>query len=114
MVGITLLLSLKKKQCSSNINTKKVKVLVAKSRLTLCNSMDCSPPGSSVHGISQARILEWLPFPSPGDLPDPGIKLTSPALQADTLPLSNQGSSILETKRKLRVGFIRKILGISQ
>ena len=36
--------------------------------------MDCSPPDSSVHGISQARILE---FPSPGDLPDPGIKLTS-------------------------------------
>ena len=33
--------------------------------------MDCSLPGSSVHGISQARILEWLPFPSPGDLPNP-------------------------------------------
>ena len=43
--------------------------------------MDCSPPGSSVHGISQARILEWLPCPSPGDLPDPGIKHDSPALQ---------------------------------
>ena len=38
------------------------------------------PPGSSVHGISQARILEWLPFPSPGDLPDPGIEPASPAL----------------------------------
>ena len=35
----------------------KVKVLVAQSCLTLCNSMDCSPPGSSVHGILQARIL---------------------------------------------------------
>ena len=32
---------------------------------TLCNPMDCSPPGSSVHGIFQARILEWLPFPTP-------------------------------------------------
>ena len=32
---------------------------------TLCKPMDCSLPGSSVHGISQARILEWLPFPSP-------------------------------------------------
>ena len=31
--------------------------------------MDCSLPGSTVHGIFQARILEWLPFPSPGDLP---------------------------------------------
>ena len=41
--------------------------------LTLCAPMDCSPPGSSVWGILQARILE-LPCPSPGDLPDPGIK----------------------------------------
>ena len=41
--------------------------------------MDDSPPGSSVHGISQARLLE-LPFPSPGDRPDPGIKPMSPAL----------------------------------
>ena len=34
--------------------------LVAKSCLTLCDPIDCSPPGSSVHGISQARILEWV------------------------------------------------------
>jgi len=34
--------------------------------------MDCSPPVSSVHGILQARILEWVAIPSPGDLPDPG------------------------------------------
>ena len=33
------------------------------------------PPGTSVCGISQARILEWFPLPSPGDLPDPGIEL---------------------------------------
>ena len=47
---------------------------------TLCNPVDCSPPESSVHGILQARILS---FPSPGDLPNPGIKptsLMSPAL----------------------------------
>ena len=36
--------------------------------------MDYSLPSSSVHGILQARILEWLPFPSPEDLPDPGIE----------------------------------------
>ena len=51
--------------------------------LTLCDPMDCSPPGSSVHGILQARILEKVACPSPGDLPHPGIKptsLTSPAL----------------------------------
>jgi len=42
--------------------------------------MDCSTPCSSVHGISQARILEWLPFPSLGDLPNPGMEPLSPAL----------------------------------
>jgi len=42
--------------------------------------MDCSPPGSSVNGIIQARILEWVLFPTSGDLPNPGIELTSPAL----------------------------------
>ena len=66
--------------------------LVAQSCLTLCDPMDCSPPGSSVHGISQARILEWLPFPPPGDLTDLGIEPKSPVLQADSLPLSHQGS----------------------
>ena len=54
----------------------------------------CSQQGSSVHGISQARILEWLPFPFPGDLPNPGIKLTSPAWQADSFPLSHLGSPL--------------------
>ena len=48
----------------------KVKVLVAQSCPTLCNPMDYSPPGSSVHGISQARILECVPLPSSVDLPD--------------------------------------------
>ena len=44
--------------------------------------MDCSPPGSSIDGVSQARILEWVAIsPSPGDLADPGIKPRSPALQ---------------------------------
>ena len=60
-----------------------MKVLVAQSCLSLCNSMDCSPPGSSVHGIVQTRILEWVAMPPPGDLPNPGIEpesLMSPAL----------------------------------
>ena len=42
--------------------------------------MDCSPEGSSVHGISQEEYWSRLPFPSPGDLHDPGIKLVSLAL----------------------------------
>ena len=46
----------------------------------------CSLPGFSVHGILQARILESVATPSPGDLPDPGIKPGYPALQADSLP----------------------------
>ena len=38
----------------------KVKLLIAQSCLTLCDTMDYSPPGSSIHGILQARILEWV------------------------------------------------------
>ena len=48
---------------------------------TLCNRMDCSLPGSSVHGILQARILE-LPFLPPGDLLHPGMEPTSSASPA--------------------------------
>ena len=53
---------------------------------TLCEPMDCSPPGSSVHGIFQQEYWSGLPFPSPGALPDPGMEPESPALQADSLP----------------------------
>ena len=63
---------------------------VAQSCLTLCDPMDHSPPGSSVHGTSQVRILEWVAFPPPGDLPDPRIQPASPALQVNSLPLSHQ------------------------
>ena len=45
--------------------------------LTLCNPMDCGPPGSSVHGILQARTLEWAAMPASGGLPDPGIEPSS-------------------------------------
>ena len=73
--------------------------------LTLCDHMDCSLPGSSAHGIFQARTLGtvvcqaplsiglsrqefWcrLPCPPPRDLPNPGVKPGSPALEADSLP----------------------------
>ena len=78
---------------------------VAQSSPTLSDPMDCSLPGSSIHGIFQARVLEWgaIAFSalekyrkgsvrtkhdctSPEDHPDPGIKPRSPALQADSLP----------------------------
>ena len=54
--------------------------LVTQSCLTLCNPVDCSPPGSSVHGILQARILEWVAMPSSRGSFQP----RSPVLQADS------------------------------
>ena len=52
---------------------------------TLWDPMVCSPPGSSVCGILQARILEWVAIPFSGALPDPRIEPGSPVLQADSL-----------------------------
>ena len=54
--------------------------LAAKSCSTLWDHLDCSPPGSPVHGVSQAGVQGELPLPSPGGLPDPGIGPVSPAL----------------------------------
>ena len=51
-----------------------VKVVEAQSYLTLCDLLDCSPPGSSVHGILQARILEQVASPFSGDLPNLGME----------------------------------------
>ena len=63
---------------------------------TLCNPMDCSPPGSSVHGMGLPRqeYQSGLPFPSPGELPNPGIETASPTLQADSLPVSHHGRGL--------------------
>ena len=52
-------------------------VLSCFNRVQLCDSMDCSLPGSSVHGILQAKILEWAVISSIGDLPDRGLKPAS-------------------------------------
>ena len=62
-----------------------VKVKVTQSCPTLWDSM-----GYTVHGIVQARILEWVVFPSPGDLSNPGCEPRSPTLQVDTLPAEPQ------------------------
>ena len=59
---------------------------VPQSCVTLCHPMDCDLPGSSVQGIFQERILKWLPFPFPGDLPYSQIKNRSPTLQAVSSP----------------------------
>ena len=60
--------------------------------LTLFDPMDCSPPGSSVHGILPARILEWVAMPSSRGSSHSGIEPLSPALQADSLLLNHRGS----------------------
>ena len=71
---------------------------VAQSCPTLCKPLDCSPPGSSVHGIFRQEYWSGLPFSPPGDLADSGIEpesLASPELQTDSLLLSHQGSPLL-------------------
>ena len=68
------------------------KVLVAQLCLILCDPMDHSSPGSSVHGLLQARILEWIAIPFSRGFPDPGIEPGSPALQADSLPSEPPGN----------------------
>ena len=99
-----------------------MKLLVAQLCPTLCDPMDCSPADSSVYGVLQARIQDYtvfsnnnnkysvllnnysviiiiimegiLPFPFPGDLPDPGIEPRSPAFQADSLPSEPPGKTL--------------------
>ena len=77
--------------------------LHAQSHLTL-QPHDCSPQGSSLHGMSHGKRQEYwsgLPFPLPGDLPDPGIELSSlvsPLLQGMLYCLSHEGSPLLSQK----------------
>ena len=66
----------------------KVKMKVTQLRPTLCNPMDYSLPGSSVHGIAQGRILKWVAILSPGDLPNPGTDPRSPALSGGFFTIS--------------------------
>ena len=65
-----------------------MRVSIVELCLTLCDPMD-----RIAHRILQARILEWVDVPFPGDLPNPGIKPRSSALQADSLPAEPQQSS---------------------
>ena len=70
---------------------------IAQSYPSLCDTMDCSPPGSSLHGILQAEYWSGLPFPSPGDPPNPGIKPRSPAWQTASSPSEPPGKPLLIT-----------------
>ena len=72
----------------------KVKLKVAHLCLTLCDPLDCSPPGSSVHEVFQARVLEWAAISFSRGSPNPGTEPASPmspALQADSLPSEPSG-----------------------
>ena len=72
-----------------------MKVLVTQWCPALCDPMDSSLPGSSVHGVFQARILEWGAIPFPGGSSRPRGRPGSPALQADSLLSEPQGKKSL-------------------
>ena len=79
-------------------------MLVAQSCPALCDPRNWEPPGPSVHGILQARILEWVAIPLlRGNLPAPGIKPGSPALQADSLPSEGKPHALQVLSRFSRV-----------
>ena len=80
----------------------RVKLKIVQSCLTICNPMDYT-----VHGILQAKYWSGYPFPSPGDLANPGIKPRSPILQADSLLAEPQG-----TPKNTGVGSLSLLQGI--
>ena len=67
---------------------------------TLCDPMDCSPPGSSVHGVLLARILEWVAIPFSRGSSQPRGGIESPALQPDSLPSEPTGKP--QSKQKIK------------
>ena len=104
----------KKKKTTENLNQIiSVQVMpvcsVAKSCLTLCDLMDCSPPGSSVRGIYQARVQRSrLPFPPPGNLPNPGIEPSfpeSPVLAGRFFTTEPPGEAPVQIKFSFNISF---------
>ena len=76
---------------------------VTQSCPTLCNSTDCSPPGFSIHGVFQARILAWVTISFSRGSSTPRDRTQSPSLQADALPSEPQRKSYMlhgEVKKK--------------
>ena len=67
---------------------------VAQSCLTLCNPMDYGLPGPVSLEFSSQECWSGLSFPTPGDLPNPGVEPGSPALQADSLPSEPPGKPL--------------------
>ena len=77
----------------------------------LCNTLDCSPPGSSVHRILQARILKWVAIPFSRRFPNPGIKPGSLALQADALTSEPPGKP---TDKEINIECRKKVIWFDQ
>ena len=78
-----------------------MQVEVSQSCPTLCDPMVTWPARFLVHGIFQARILEWAAIPSPGYLPNPGTEPRSPVLQAYSLPSEPPGSPSKQEGRQI-------------
>ena len=89
----------------------KVKMLVTQPCPVLCDPMDCSPPGSPVHGILQIITLEWVShFPSPGNLPNPGIEPGSPAFAGRFFTVWATGEALYHIPLASRSGWnLRKV-----
>ena len=90
---------------------KSTEVLVTQFCLTLCDPMDCSLPGSSVHRILQAKILEWVVFPSPGHLPNPGIEpgLSCIASRFFTIWVTKESTVPKKVKYKFIIAFFKAL-----
>ena len=82
---------------------------LSQSCLTLCDPMDCSRPGSSVHGLLQARILEWVAMPSSRGSSQPRIKPASPAVQVDSLPTEPPGKPTLYIRTSLVAQLVKRL-----
>ena len=85
-------------QATTDMNLEDITLRERKEREVSCtvvsDPMDCSPPGPLSMGFSRQEYWRGLPFPSPGDLPDPGIEPRSPTFQADALTSEPPGKPI--------------------
>ena len=84
---------------------------VTQSCLTLWDPVDCSPPGSSIHGILQARILEWVAISFSKGSSWPGIEPRSPSLQADALTSEPPGKPLLGINSQIKHAIQEAFIG---
>ena len=91
---------------------KEVKVLVVQSCSTLCHHMNYIAHQAPLStGFSRQEYWSGSPFPSPGDLPNPGMDPRSPTLQADSLPAELPGKLITVIQTKLQITTLKSLKG---